>query len=386
MVADEEPFAGNALDGGEDIGGGQELAAILGRVGGDGLRRAIVPDPDIAAAQGLFGIPLGAPDAGFAEGMAEGAQGGVAIEGGAGLALGFGEFGRRGVPVEIHGVEDAEKVGGQVEAGEVGAAFGWRRDLGVARARLRSRNRMLQGVAAPSGFALEADVLVAEVAVEKAGVVHGADGFGDALEKVHEGGAAGRAGVDAMEFVAEAGEIGHEGRDEAAFAEPESFPSFGDGDGGGSADAGGAEGERVAEGAFGLAAVVGGEPVAPGGLEAIGLDDGVERFIRRRAGRGGPRGGGRAEREGWNSFRRERRVGRGFRRSREDPGRGREEAATGRAAARKGQSWVGGAAFLGRRCSIHSSRSLAYLTKTAKAVMRAMMNPWRPSRNPRLKK
>ena len=129
-----------------------------------------------------------------------------------------------------------------------------------------------------AGLAAEADVLVAEVAVEEAGVVEAADGVGDALEEVHEGGAAGGLGVEAGEFVAEVGQVGDVGGDEAGFAEAGAVPAFGDGDGGGGADAGGAQEEGVAEGALGLGAVLEGEAVAPGGLGAVGLDDDIEGF------------------------------------------------------------------------------------------------------------
>ncbi len=105
--------------------------------------------------------------------------------------------------------------------------------------------------------------------------MQGPDGAGDGLEQVHEGGAAGSFGIEAVEFVAEAGQAGDEGGDKAAVAEAGAFPSFDDGDGGGGADAGVAEGEGGAEGAFGLGAVPQGEAVAPGGLRAVGFDDGV---------------------------------------------------------------------------------------------------------------
>jgi hypothetical protein len=168
--------------------------------------------------------------------------------------FGLGEFGRRGMAVEIHGMEDAAEIGGQVEAGEVGAALGGRGG-GDAVGAVEVEEKDGPGGGGVVGVAQEGDVLVAEVAVEDAGIVEGADGVGDALEQVHEGGAAGGGGVEAVEFVAQVGEVGDVGGDEMAFAEAGALPAFDDGDGGGGADAGGAEGEGGMEGAFGLGAV-----------------------------------------------------------------------------------------------------------------------------------
>ena len=185
-----------------------------------------------------------AAQAGFAERMAEGAQGGVAGKGGAGLLLGGGEFGGRRIAVEIHGVENAPEIGGQVDAGEVFAALGGGGIGRLLRAVEVEEEDAPRGGGA-GGVAPQADVLVAEVVMEHAGIVQGADGVGDALQEVHERGAAGRAGIEAVQFVAEAGQVGHEGGDEEAFAEAGAFPALGDGDGGRGADAGGAQGEGV---------------------------------------------------------------------------------------------------------------------------------------------
>ena len=123
------------------------------------------------------------------------------------------------------------------------------------------------------GVWLQGDVLVAEVAVEEAGIVHGACLVGHALEEGHQGRAIGGFGVDAVEFVAQIGELRDEGGDEMGLAEARAFPVFGYADGRGGADAGVAQEEGVAKGPLGLAADELGAAVAPGGLDAVGFDD-----------------------------------------------------------------------------------------------------------------
>ena len=266
---------------GRHVGRGEVFPAVLGRIGGDRLRGAVVPDPDFAAAQRRLLAGGGAAQARFAEGMAPGAQGGMAVEGGPGPALGFGEFGRRGIAAVVHGVEHAPEVGGQVETRQIGAALGrsGHRNLPgaveIEETHLPRRGRI--GRIAP-----QADVLVAEVAMQQAGVVQAADGVGHGLEQVHQRRAARGLGVDSIQLLAQVGEAGHEGGDEPGFAQAVAFPAFGDGHGGGRADAGGAQEQGVAEGALGLAADARGAPVEPGGLEPVGLDDGIEGFAAAR--------------------------------------------------------------------------------------------------------
>jgi hypothetical protein len=172
-------------------------------------------------------------------------------------------------------MEDAAEVGGQVESSQVGSTLGGGGVGGVPGA-VEVQEEHLPGGVGLVRVVLEGDVLVAEIAMEQAGVVEGAGGPGHALEQGHEGGAAGGFGVDALEFVAETGQAGHKGGHQAAVVEAGALPAFDHGNGRGGFDAGPAQDERVAEGAFGFRAAVPGEAVAPGGLGAIGFDDRVE--------------------------------------------------------------------------------------------------------------
>lgn len=96
--------------------------------------------------------------------------------------------------VEIHGVEDAEEVGRQIKAGEVGSALFKGRighDMGAVEV---EEQHLPRGVGIVR-IAAEADVLVAQVAVQDPGVVHRAHGGGGALEQRHQRGAVGALGI-----------------------------------------------------------------------------------------------------------------------------------------------------------------------------------------------
>ncbi len=301
----------------------------------------------------------------------------MAGEGSAGLGFGAQEGARWGVAAVVHGQKDAAEVARQVEAGEVGAA------LGVGGGRVAGARAVeVEEEDAPAvrggGVAPEGDVLIAEVAVDEAGVVEGAHGGRDGFEKVHEGRAEGGLGVDALEFGAEVGEAGFVRGHEAAFEEAAGarVAAFEGRQGRGGADGGVLQAAGVQEGAHGLArdAETAGGGVAPGGDGAVGFDDEVVRAaagqvvggeddaVEAVASGGTEEGAVCGEEVAEARCQRAPGVGGGVRGEPQGPAAGSVEPLVG------GVGHLGGWASAARRCC-SISMSLAYLRKTPKAEM-----------------
>ena len=187
-----------------------EAVAVVDAKRGDGLRGAVVPNPDVARG-GEFAFGIGRLAA-FADGMAETPRGAVELERAAVAALQAQERAGRHVAAPVHFEEDAQEVRGQVDAREVAGAFAERERTAEAAAAVEVERHH----AAEGGVAGEEEVLVAEVAVEEAGVVHVGAELRDGLQALHEDRAGAVRGVEVDEIAVEAAQVRDGARGEGA--------------------------------------------------------------------------------------------------------------------------------------------------------------------------